>query len=36
MFGHIHTVLNMDKKNQLQFACKLQDETFEPNYVMIK
>ena len=36
MFGHMHRALNMDEKNQFaQFAYKLRDESFEPNYAMI-
>ena len=35
MFGHFHEVLNMDKKSIAQFARKLRDESFEPNYPMI-
>ena len=37
MFGHMHGVLNVDKRKKLiaQFAYKLQDEYFEPNCVVI-
>ena len=36
MFGHMHGALNVDgKKSNAQFACKLRDESFEPNYAMI-
>ena len=37
IFGHIHGVLNMDKRKKsiAQFACKLRDESFEPNCAMI-
>mgnify|MGYP003702437271 CR=1 FL=1 len=35
MFGHIYEALNMDEKIITQFACKLRDESFEPNYAMI-
>ncbi len=35
IFGHMHRVLNVDKKPIAQFACKLRDEFFEPNYTMI-
>ncbi len=32
----MHGVLNVDeKKPNAQFACKLRDEYFEPNYAMI-
>ena len=33
MFGHMHGVLNVDEKKPIaQFACKLRDESFKPNY----
>jgi hypothetical protein len=37
MFGHMHVALNVDKKKKsiAQFAYKLRDESFEPNYAMI-
>jgi hypothetical protein len=36
MFGHMHGALNVDEKKSIaQFACKLRDESFEPNYAMI-
>ena len=37
MFGYMHEALNMDKikKPITQFACKLRDESFEPNRTMI-
>jgi len=37
MFGHIHGVLNVDKrkKNNCTVTCKLRDESFERNCVMI-
>jgi hypothetical protein len=35
MFGHINGALNVNEKIIAQFACKLQDESFEPNYAMI-
>jgi hypothetical protein len=32
----MHEALNMDEKKPIaQFACKLRDESFEPNYTMI-
>jgi hypothetical protein len=35
MFRHIHGALNVGKKLIAQFARKLRDESFEPNYAMI-
>ena len=37
MSGHMHGTLNMDKTKKpiAQFACKLWDESFEPNCAMI-
>ena len=36
MFGHMHRALNVDNRNSIaQFACKLRDKSFEPNYAMI-
>ena len=32
----MYGALNMDEKKSIaQFACKLRDESFEPNYAMI-
>jgi len=37
MLEHMHGVLNVNKikKPIVQFACKLRDESFEPNCAMI-
>lgn len=35
MFGHMHRVLNVEKKTIIQFARKLRDKSFKPNCVMI-
>jgi hypothetical protein len=36
LFVHMHGALNVDKKKPIaHFACKLRDESFEPNYAMI-
>jgi transcriptional regulator of NAD metabolism len=36
IFGHMHIALNVDeKKSIVQFACKLRDESFEPNCAVI-
>lgn len=31
MFGHMHEILNVDKKTIAQIACKLCDESFRGN-----
>ena len=36
IIGHMHGALNVRKKKPIaQFACKLRDKSFEPNYDMI-
>ncbi len=35
MFEHMYRVLNIEKKPITQMACKLRDESFEPNCAMI-
>ena len=35
MFGHMHGALNVGKKQFHKFVCKLRDEPFKLNYVMI-
>ncbi len=35
MFRYMYRVLNLEKKPTTQFAYKLQDESFKPNYTMI-